>query len=213
MDVIFSVPFYLKFRRLFCCVIFRFIVIFNGITTESRIILRIKYQITFVLLIFLLILSSGYGSSHQSETLHVQNELYFPLIYHSLVNQLPPTKIPKPTITSTPTRTLVPFSSSTPIPTATQTLTATLTPTLTLTPTYTATTTLIPLASITIQFPSLTPSVTPSFTPSQTLLPSSTPPSGLFPGLPPSGWLIIILLGILWIILAIWLYVFLRQRN
>ena len=176
--------------------------------------MRKKYLISLLLSIFLLMsLPSGYGLSHKSNEIRAQDNLYFPIIFSSLINQLPPTKTPKPTQTRTPTRTRVPYRSSTPRPTVTITPTITLTPTLTLTPTYTATTTLIPLASITIRFPSQTPSITPSPTLTQTLIPSATPPQGVFPGIPPTSWLIIILLGLLWIILAIWLFFFLRQRQ
>ena len=164
-------------------------------------------------LIFLALIPTGGGQSQQAENIRLQNEVYFPIVYKNLVNQKPPTTTPRPTQTGTPTQTRVPFRTFTPIPTATQTATLTLTPTVTLTPTYTLTTTLIPLVSITIQFPSQTPSHTPSPTIKPTITPSSTPLSIFDSGIPPSTWIVIILVVLLWIILAVWLYLFLRQRK
>ncbi len=164
-------------------------------------------------LIFLVLIPSGNGQGQRAENILLQNEVYFPIVYNTFVNQIPPTKTPKPTQTRTPTQTRVPFRASTPRPTATQTPTQTLTPTVTLTPTYTPTTTLIPLVSITIQFPSQTPSHTPSPTLKPTITPSSTPLSVFDSGIPPSTWIVAILVVLLWIILAVWLYLFLRQRR
>jgi hypothetical protein len=158
-------------------------------------------------------LPSGLVTGHQVEEVALQNHLYFPLVYNSALNQPAPTKTPKPTQTRTPTRTRVPYRPPTQRPTATITPTITLTPTLTLTPTFTSTTTLIPLKSITIEFPSSTPSTTPRPTITPTVTPSETPAPGGLPGIPPSSWLIIILLGLLWVILAAWLFIFLRQRK
>lgn len=141
------------------------------------------------------------------------NEVYLPIVFMTRIHLVSPTKTPKSTQTRTATRTRAPFRSSTPIPTSTQTPTNTLTPTITLTPTSTATITLIPLPSITIQYPSHTPSITPSITiiPSQT--PSPTPPSGLFSTPESSTWILVILVSLLWVILAILIYLFLRRRE
>jgi hypothetical protein len=169
-----------------------------------------KYRILLVIsLVLLIALPIRYVSGRQPEQIWLQDNLFFPLVFSSLVNQLPPTKTPIPTPTRTPTNPSAPFQSATPRPTATQTPTITLTPTLTQTPTYTPTTTLIPLASITIIFPSLTPSPTAT----STRIPSPSQPPGFIPGLSPAGWLVILLLGLLWTVLAIWLYLFLRQRR
>ncbi len=173
-----------------------------------------KYRILLVIsLVLMIALPIRYVSGRQPEQIWLQDNLFFPLIFSSLVNQLPPTKTPKPTATRTPTNPSALFQSATPRPTATQTPTITLTPTLTQTPTYTPTTTLIPLASITIIFPSLTPSLTPSPTVTSTRVPSPSQQPGFIPELSPAGWLVILLLGLLWTALAIWLYIFLRQRR
>lgn len=174
-----------------------------------------NYRVLFAIVIVLLLtIPVRMVSSHDPDRFQVQIEYYFPIIQQNFGFPTPtPTRIPKPTSTRTPTSTLIPFRSSTPIPTATQTPTNTITPTVTLTPTYTSTTTLIPLASITIQFPSLTPSITPTPTASQTSTPSPIPYPGVTSGVPPAGWAVIILLALLWTILAIWLYLFLRQRD
>ena len=181
---------------------------------ESGIVLN-KHYLTILFLIFILFqaIPSAIVAGHQAEQNQLQDHLYFPVIFSSVVNQLPPTKTPKPTQTRTPTSPRIPFRTPTTQPTATITPTNTLTPTSTLTPTYTSTTTLIPLVSITIQYPSFTPSSTPTPTASPTVTPSETPaPDGL-PGIPPSSWLVIILVGVLWVILAVWLFIFLRQRQ
>jgi len=159
------------------------------------------------------VLPAGFAYSGQQDANQLPSELYFPLIQRIYLDQIPTTRTPKPPRTAAPTRTRIPFRSATPNYTATQTLTPTLTPTFTLTPTYTPTTTLIPLVSITIQFPSSTPSTTPTSTTSPTVTPSATAPPGGVPGIPPNSWLIIILVGVLWVILAAWLFIFLRQRQ
>jgi hypothetical protein len=171
--------------------------------------LDIKRQIRAGLIILILLLTpSGEGFSKGVESTKLQNEIYFPLIFNSLVNKLPPTKTPKPTQTRTPTRTRVPFRSSTPRPTSTQTPTQTLTPTVTRTPTYTPTTTLIPFPEITIEYPSQTPSITPSPTRTQTVTPSPTPQPGFFPITTSTARIILVGLIVLWIALVIWLYYF-----
>jgi hypothetical protein len=174
-----------------------------------------NYRMIIVLVLSLLLaIPVRIVSSQHPGVFQDQIEYYFPIIQQNFGFPTPtPTRIPRPTSTRTSTSTLVPFRSSTPIPTATQTPSATITPTVTLTPTYTSTTTLIPLASITIQFPSLTPSLTSSPTASQTSMPSPIPYPGVTSRVPPAGWLVIILVGLLWTTLAIWLYLFLRQRN
>ena len=166
-----------------------------------------------LILSFALSAPSGISAGYQTLENQVQDYLYFPIILYSFVEPVQPTKTPKPTQTRTPTRTMVPFRTSTPQPTATTTPTNTLTPTFTLTPTKTSTTTLIPMVVITVQFPSSTPTFTPTTTPSQTVTPSETPSPGIVPGISPRSWLIILLLGLLWMILAAWLIIFLRQRR
>lgn len=172
------------------------------------------FLVAFLLIIGVyLSVPSGLGADLQVLENQVQHHLYFPIISYSYVVDVPPTKTPKPTQTRTPTRTRIPYRTSTPRPTVTKTPTNTLTPTLTLTPTNTSTTTLIPMASITILYPSSTPSFTPTRTPSQTATPSETSPPGTIPEIPPRSWLIITLLGLLWIILAAWVFIFLQQRK
>ena len=163
---------------------------------------RLSLVCLIVLIVGLPVLPAGLAYSEQQDANQLQNELFFPLIQRIFINQIPTTRTPIPPRTAIPTSTRIPFLSATPNYTATQTLTPTLTPTNTLTPTYTSTTTLIPLVSITIQFPSSTPSSTPTSTPSPTVTPSATAPPGGVPGIPPSSWLVIILLGVLWVILA-----------
>jgi hypothetical protein len=125
--------------------------------------LNSKYKIRAVLvLILLLLIPSKEGFGRENARDQLQNEIFLPIIFNTLVNNIPPTQTPRPTQTRTATRTRVPFRSSTPRPTATQTSTHTLTPTVTQTPTYTATITLIPFPPVTIQYPSQTPSITPS---------------------------------------------------
>ena len=174
---------------------------------------RLRWVFLIVLIVGLPVLPAGLAYSEQQDANQLQNELYFPLIQRIYIDQIPTTRTPRPPRTAIPTRTRIPFRSATPNYTATQTLTPTLTPTNTPTPTYTSTTTLIPLVSITIQFPSSTPSSTPTSTSSPTVTPSATAPAGGVPGIPPSSWLVIILVSVLWVILAAWLFIFLRQRQ
>jgi len=185
-----------------------------GIPEESKIVLRKEIQIKIGLLfIFLVLIPSGIGQSQQPEDIQLQNKSYLPIVFNNEFNQISPTKTPKPTQTRTPTQIRVPFRSSTPIPTATQTPTSTLTPTVTPTQTYTPTTTLIPMVSITIQFPSQTPTHTHSPTPKPKITQSPTPASIFDSGIPSSTWIVLILIAILWSILGVWLYIFLRQRR
>ena len=176
--------------------------------------MRHKTRVLFILLMVVLIfVPIGSGAGHKAVQNQGQINLYFPIIAYSFIVPVSPTNTPRPTQTRTPTRTRIPFRSSTPRPTATVSPTVTITPTYTLTPTSTSTTTLIPLISITIQFPSSTPSITPTHTPTQTITPSKTPPQGAIPGIPNRTGLIILLLALLWIILAVWLYFFLGQNK
>lgn len=176
--------------------------------------LNSKFKIPVVLtFVILLLIPPLAGFGREDERNQQQNDIYFPILFNSLVNKLPPTQTPKPTQTRTPTRTRVPFRSSTPIPTATQTPTHTLTPTVTQTPTYTATTTLIPFPSITILYSSATPSITPSPTRSPTATPSMTPESGVLPGTPPISRTVLFFLIVLWIAFVIWLYYFVKKRR
>jgi hypothetical protein len=55
--------------------------------------------------------------------------------------------------------------------------------------------------------------LTSSPTASQTSMPSLIPYPGVTSRVPPTGWVVIMLLVLLWTILAIWLYLFLRQRD
>jgi hypothetical protein len=142
-----------------------------------------------------------------------ETSTYLPIIFNTLILQIIPTRFPTPTQTRTPTRTRTPFRSSTPRPTSTQTPTQTLTPTTTNTPTLTPTTTLIPLPTITISFPSHTPSITPSPTVLPTITSTPFPSLTLFGNPQSSTWIVIILLTLLWVILAVWLYLLLRRRT
>jgi hypothetical protein len=185
-----------------------------GISEESKIVLSKNIQIKIGLLfIFLVLIPSGIGQSQHPEDIQLQNKSYLPIVFNNEFNQISPTKTPKPTQTRTPTQISAPFRSSTPIPTATQTSTSTLTPTVTPTQTYTPTTTLIPMVSITIQFPSQTPTHTHSPTPKPKITQSPTPASIFDSGIPSSTWIVLILIAILWSILGVWLYIFLRQRR
>ena len=177
-------------------------------------------QITTSLLavITILLIPSWRGQSSQPNITQAEFKIYLPIVYNNIQYQASPTRTPtptrkpKPTQTRTPTRTRTPVRISTKRPTSTQTPTQTLTPTITLTPTMTSTTTLIPLPSITIQYPTLTPSLTPSRTLSPPVTPSSTPSPGFISNPRLSAWVVGILIGLLWIILAVWLY-FVFQRK
>lgn len=139
-------------------------------------------------------------------------QIYLPIVFKTEIIYIPPTRIPTPTHTWTPTRTRTPFRSSTPIPTSTITPTYTFTPTNTNTPTSTSTTTLIPLPSLTIRFPSHTPTITPSRTLKPISTPTPTQPIGLLTNLKPVIWVPVILIALMWVILAVSLILFLRRK-
>lgn len=150
-----------------------------------------------------------------AQSVNSQDEfhLYFPIVFRIEITIVQPTRTPTPTQTRTPTRTRAPYHSPIPQPSLTHTPTYTLTPTVTNTPTSTSTTTLIPLPSIAIRFPSHTPSLTPS----RTMVPSSTPSPtqspGLISGLSPTIWILVILVASMWVILAVALILFLRRQK
>ena len=181
----------------------------------------IQITTSLLALIINLIVPSWWGQSSQSIISQAESKIYLPIVYNNIQYQASPTitptptatRKPKPTQTRTPTRTRTPVRISTKRPTSTQTPTQTLTPTITLTPTRTLTTTLIPLPSVTIQYASLTPTLTPSRTLTPTVTPSSTPKPGFIsnPRLP--TWVIGILIVLLWIILAVWLYYVFRRKE
>lgn len=173
-----------------------------------------KFKIRVFLVIFTILLIPSYNSFGRGiEKMQLQNEIFFPIIFNSQFNQVPPTKTPRPTQTRTPTRTRVPILPPTQRPTATQTPTYTQTPTVTPTPTYTATITLIPFPPVTIQYPSQVPSITPSPTRSPTVTPSMTPDSGLLPGVPTITRTPLFFIIVLWLAFIIWLYYFFRNRR
>jgi hypothetical protein len=166
-----------------------------------------------VIILILLLSPSGEGFSREAGSNQIQNEIYFPIIFNSLINKLPPTATQRPTQTRTPTRTRVPFRSATPRPTATQTPTSTHTPTVTRTPTFTATITLIPFPSVTILYRTQTPSITPSPTRSPTITPRLTPQPGIISRISQPTWIIPIFLSLLWIAFVVLLYYYFRNRN
>lgn len=177
-------------------------------------------QITTSLLAIIttLLIPSWWGQSNQPNISQAEYKIYLPIVYNNIQYQASPTRTPtptrkpKPTQTRTPTRTRTPVRISTIRPTSTQTPTQTHTPTITLTPTTTSTTTLIPLPSITIQYASLTPSLTPSRTLNPTVTRSPTPSPGFISNPRLSAWVVGVLIALLWIILAVWLY-FVFQRK
>ena len=146
--------------------------------------------------------------------------LYLPIVFR--LEAIPPTptstpipastRTPTPTPTRTQTRTVAPFRSATPVPTATVSPTATLTPTSTPTPTNTATTTLIPLPSFTLDFPPARETVQAT----RTLPPAGTAEQeegpGLVSELDRADWGLITLIGLIWVLLGFFLYLFLRQK-
>ncbi len=161
------------------------------------------------------IIISIFGAFQRGRAALLQDELvvYLPIVFRTSITQIVPTRTPRPTQTRTPTRTRIPFRSPTPRPTSTYTPTVTLTPTNTNTPTSTLTTTLVPIPSITIRFPTLTPTHTPTRTIKPTASPSPTATPGILEATETSSWVVIILVVSMWIILATWLYFFLRRQN
>ena len=167
-----------------------------------------------------LLIPSWWGQSSLPIITQAEFKIYLPIVYNNIQYQASPTitptptatRKPKPTQTRTPTRTRTPVRISTKRPTSTQTPTQTLTPTITLTPTRTSTTTLIPLPSITIQYASLTPSLTPSRTLNPTVTRTPTPSPGFISNPRLSARVAGVLIALLWIILAVWLY-FVFQRK
>jgi len=172
-----------------------------------------------IVLIASLLIPPLWGNRSQPNVSQAEYKVYLPIVYNNIQYQVSPTNTPtatrkpKPTQTRTPTRTRVPFRSSTSRPTSTQTPTQTSTPTITLTPTSTSTVTLIPFPAITIQYPSHTPSLTPTKTITPTISPSSTPSPGFISNPRLSTWIVGILVGLLWIIVAVGLYIFLQRRE
>ena len=187
--------------------------------TENTLNNSIHTASSLIVVIASLLIPPLWGNISQPSITQAEYKLYLPIVYNNIQYQVSPTNTPtatrkpKPTQTRTPTRTRVPFRSSTPRPTSTQTPTQTLTPTITLTPTSTSTITLIPFPAITIQYPSHTPSLTPTRTISPTITPSSTPSPGFISNPQLSMWVIGIFVGLLWIILAVWLYILLRRKE
>ena len=92
----------------------------------------------------------------------------------SILNQIPQTATPTPTVTPTvtPSPTVTVTPTATPTHTVTPTTTATVTPTITVTPSVTPTISVTPSITPTI---SLTPSITPTTTATPTLTISNTP--------------------------------------
>ena len=166
-----------------------------------------KYSIGLSILFITVLFFLG-NSGFSMLTIHAQaqNELYLPIVLFFDFNQWEPTNTPTATSTSTPRPPGIPSPSPTPSATITET------PTPTFTVTHTSTTTLIPFVSITVQFPSLTPTRTQ--TPAlETLTPTTTPTRDQPPEISPRSWLIILLIGLLWVVLLVWVILFLRQRR
>lgn len=167
----------------------------------------------FLSVIVLLISLSGTNLLGRPATFQDEIKVFMPIIFRTSINQIVPTRTPSPTQTRTPTRTRTPFRSATPRPTSTQTPTVTLTPTNTNTPTSTSTITLIPIPSITIVYPTLTPTVTPTRTSSPTYSPTPSETPGIIEATRPSTWVLVILVSLLWTILVVGLYFFIRRQE